>query len=186
MEPIAVYKKAVDQTGRIVANVTPDQLDASTPCEDWDVRTLLNHTIAVAKAFGAAASGEPFDPTPFGQDNVGNDANAAYASAAERIHTALGRPDVLEGTWHMPFGEVPADQAIAFCTLELGQHGWDIATATGQAPNFDDEVSEAAMAAAQAAPPEVVRNPGVFGPEAGCPESAPLHDRLAAFLGRKF
>jgi hypothetical protein len=41
------------------------------------------------------------------------------------------------------------------------------------------------LAAAQAAPAELVRNPSVFGDESDCPESAPLHDRLAAFLGRK-
>ena len=185
MDAIAVYKKAVDQTGRIVANVKPDQYDAPTPCEGWDVRELLNHTIAVAKAFVGAASGTPFDPTPFGADNVGDDPSGAYDGAAQQIHAALGRQGVLDGTWHMPFGEVPADGAIAFCTLELAQHGWDVAKATGQDADFDPEVTEVAMSTAQAAPAELVRNPSVFGPESNCPESAPLHDRLAAFLGRE-
>src|SRR5436190_2003801 len=185
MEPIAVYKKAVDQTGRIVANVKPDQMGAATPCDDWDVRALLNHTIAVAKAFGGAARGEQFDPTPFGQDNVGDDPSGAYSTAAAQIHEALGRPDVLEGDWHMPFGTVPVSQAIAFCTLELSQHGWDVAKATGQDAEFDDEVSRIALATAKAAPAEVVRNPGVFGPEAACPDGSPLHDQVAAFIGRK-
>jgi hypothetical protein len=43
---------------------------------------------------------------------------------------------------------------------------------------------EAAMAAAQLVPPDMVRQPGVFGPEVDCPSGAPLEDRLAAFLGR--
>jgi uncharacterized protein (TIGR03086 family) len=185
VDQIAVYKKAVDQTGRIMANVKPDQMSDPTPCDEWDVRGLVNHTIAVAKAFAAAARGEEFDPTPFGQDNIGVDAAASYHAAAKEIHEALGRPDVLEGTWHMPFGPVPAPGAIGFCTLELFAHGWDTAKATGQAPDFDDEVSEVAMATAQAAPPELVRQPGVFGPENNCADGTPLHDRVASFLGRK-
>jgi uncharacterized protein (TIGR03086 family) len=186
MDPISVYKRAVDQTGQIVAAVKNDQLDDATPCADWNVRALLNHTIAVAKAFGGSARGEAFDPAPFaeGVDNVGNDPGAAYAAAAKEIHEALGRPDVLEGTWSMPFGEVPAPMGVAFCTLELSQHGWDVAKATGQRANFDDEVSTVALETAKAAPAEVVRSPGVFGPESNCPESAPLHDQVAAFVGR--
>ena len=187
MDPISVYKRAVDQTGRIVSGVKSDQLGDPTPCTGWDVRALLNHTIAVATAFGGTARGEAFDPTPFGEgvDNLGDDAGAAYAAAAKEIHDALGRPDVLEASWFMPFGEVPAEGAIAFCTLELAQHGWDVAKATRQSADFDAEVTEVAMSTAQAAPAELVRNPAVFGPESNCPEGAPLPDRLAAFLGRE-
>lgn len=186
MDPISVYKRAVDQTGRIVAGVKSDQLGDTTPCADWDVKALLNHTIAVAVAFGGSARGEAFDPTPFGEgvDNVGDDASTSYAAAAKAIHAALERPGVLDGNWFMPFGEVPAQMGVAFCTLELSQHGWDIARATGQTPDFDDEVSGVALDTAKAAG-DVVRQPGVFGPEADCPESAPLHDRVAAFVGRR-
>ena len=137
-------------------------------------------------SFGRAARGEVFDPTPFGEgaDNIGDDASASYTAAAEGIHAALERPDVLDGNWFMPFGEVPAQLAIAFSTLELAQHGWDIAKATGQSPDFDDEVSGVALETAKAAG-DAVRQPGVFGPEAGCPERAPLHDQVAAFVGRQ-
>jgi len=187
MDAIAVYKKAVDQTGRIVGAVKPNQFGDATPCDDWDVRALLNHTIAVAKAFGDAAGGKPFDFSLFaeGVDNVGSDPGSAYDDAAKTIHSALASPGVLDGNWHMPFGEVPASIAIGFCTLELSQHGWDVARATGQKVDFDPEVGEVAMATAQAAPAEQVRVPGVFGQASDCPESAPLQDRIAAFLGRK-
>lgn len=187
MDAIGVYRKAVDQTGRIVAAVKPEQLGDATPCENWDVRALLNHTIAVAKAFGNAAGGKPFDASLFaeGVDHVGRNPAASYDEAAASIRRALDLPAVLDGTWAMPFGDTPALIAIGFCTLELSQHGWDVARATGQSLEFDPDVADAAMATAQAIPAEQVRNAGVFGPEAGCPESAPLQDRVAAFLGRK-
>ena len=185
MDQIDVFNRAVDQTGRIVSGVQKGQLGDPTPCADWDVKALLNHTISVVMMFDKAARGAEFDGTHFANDNVGDDPGASYAAAATKLHEAVAKPGVIDATWNMPFGAVPGDAAVGFATLEVAQHGWDVAKATGQRPDFDDEVTEAGIAAAQAAPAELVRNPGVFGPEADCPERAPLADRLAAFLGRE-
>jgi uncharacterized protein (TIGR03086 family) len=184
MDPINVFQRAVDQTGRIVAGVKPDQLGDSTPCSDWDVRALINHTIAGVQMFDNAARGGDFDPSMFERDNVGDDPAGAYDGAATKLREALARPGVLDGMWGMPFGTVPGMFAIGFATLETAQHGWDVARASGQQPDFDPEVTDAALTTARMAPAEQVRVPGVFGPEADCPDSAPAHDQLAAFVGR--
>ena len=129
MDPITVLGKAVDQTGRIVAGVKPDQLSAPTPCADWDVRALLNHTIGVVEMFDDAAQTKPFNGEIFAKDNVGDDPGASYASRAQVLHATFAKPEVLDATWTMPFGEVPGAFAAGFATLELFQHGWDVARA---------------------------------------------------------
>ncbi|MGH9273687.1 MAG: maleylpyruvate isomerase N-terminal domain-containing protein, partial [Acidimicrobiales bacterium] len=65
MDPISVLRKAVDQTGRIVAGVKPEQLAVPTPCDDWDLRALLNHTIGVVEMFDDAAQTKPFNGSIF-------------------------------------------------------------------------------------------------------------------------
>jgi uncharacterized protein (TIGR03086 family) len=185
MDPINVFQRAVDQTGQIVASVKPDEFGASTPCRDWDVRALLNHTIAAVGMFDTAARGGDFDPSIFGRDNVGSNPTASYDAAAAKLSEALAKPGVLEAMWNMPFGTVPGTMAVGFATLEVAQHGWDVANATGQRPAFDPDVTDTAFATARMAPAEQVRVPGVFGPEAVCPGDAPAHDQLAAFLGRQ-
>jgi uncharacterized protein (TIGR03086 family) len=185
MDPISIVQRSIGQTGEIVAGVKPDQLAASTPCVDWDVRALLNHTIAALKMFDNAARGGEFDGSIFAADQVGSDPTASYESAAGGLRDALAQPGVLEAMWIMPFGTVPGMMAVGFATLELAQHGWDIARATGQQPNFDPAVTETAFSTAKMAPAEFVRVPGVFGPESDCPPDAPAHDQLAAFVGRQ-
>jgi uncharacterized protein (TIGR03086 family) len=185
MDPISVFQRAVDQTGRIVAGVKPAQLGASTPCSEWDVRALLNHTIAGVQMFDTAARGGDFDVSIFEQDNVGNDPGAAYDARAAKLREALTAPGVVDAMWNLPFGTVPGMMAVGFATLEMAQHGWDVARATGQQPGFDPEVTETAFATARMAPAEQVRVPGVFGPEADCPAGAAAEDQLAAFVGRR-
>ena len=184
MDQIETFLRAVDQTGRIVAGVTPNQLGQPTPCADWDVRALLNHTIGGVHMFDVAAQGEALDPAMFGQDMVGTDPADSYEQGAAKLEKTVRQPGVLDGQWTMPFGATPGQIAIGIATVETIQHGWDVAKATGQKAEFDPEVMEAAMAAAQLFPPDIVRQPGVFGPEVECASDAPIEDRLAAFLGR--
>ncbi len=184
MDPINVFQRAVDQTGGIVAGVRAEQLGGATPCSEWDVRALLNHTIAGVQMFDNAARGGAFDASMFERDNVGADPGAAYDAAAAKLQEALAQPGVIDGMWSMPFGTVPGMIATGFATLETAQHGWDVARASGQRPDFDPEVTETALATARMAPAEQVRVPGVFGPETDCPAGAPAHDQLAAFVGR--
>src|ERR1051325_1223223 len=73
MDQIETFTRAVDQTGRIVAAVKPDQLGDSTPCAEWDVRALLNHTISAVSMFDDAAQEKEFDGSRFSKDQVGTD-----------------------------------------------------------------------------------------------------------------
>ena len=115
---------------------------------------------------------------------MGTDPADSYEQGAAKLEKTVRQPGVLDGQWTMPFGATPGQIAIGIATVETIQHGWDVAKATGQKAEFDPEVMEAAMAAAQLFPPDIVRQPGVFGPEVECASDAPIEDRLAAFLGR--
>src|SRR6266487_1471424 len=102
MSELEILQRCVDQTGRIVGGVKPDQLDTATPCTDWNVRTLLSHTIAAAEMFSVGARGQELDFSIFGQDLCGEDPTAAYDERATKLRVALSAPDVLDHNWNMP------------------------------------------------------------------------------------
>src|SRR5207253_638475 len=152
-DPVTTLIAAIDQAGRIVAGVAPDQLGQPTPCTDWDVRTLLNHTVVGVQLFDAGARNEPFELSAYGEDALGDDPvgawDAAAAAAAARFREALAEPDVASRTWKQAFGDSPADQAMTVAIIEFQQHAWDLARATGQDVAFDPAIASAAREAAE-------------------------------------
>jgi uncharacterized protein (TIGR03086 family) len=186
MEPTEALHRALTEITRISDGIVRDDLAHSTPCEDFDVKALLNHTVASMQGLAEAASGRPWDMSAYGRDVLDDDPKEAVRSAAAALRDATSAADILERPWAMPGGDRPGAQAIAIGIMEVAQHGWDLARATGQQPALDPAVSELALELArQNLPPDDERPPAAFARSVPVGDDAPAHDRLAAFMGRQ-
>ncbi len=110
-------------------------LDAVTPCSDWPLRKLLNHTIASAHGFAAIVDGsvaqfdvESWEDTPF----AGDDPVVAYDAAVAHALAAFSAPGAFERVVSVGPNEAPVSVLVYPCAGDAILHGWDIATATGQ------------------------------------------------------
>jgi uncharacterized protein (TIGR03086 family) len=174
---------ALAATGRLVAAIDPRRWTAPTPCEGWDVRTVLNHVVGgmrlyTAELTGTDAGGEHED------DWLGEDPVAAYRDAAARVLAAWRSPGVERRLIALSFGTVPASVAAVVELTEIVVHGLDIAVATGQEARVDQAQAERLLARMTGMGIDGFRGPGIFGPERPAPADAPAHRRLLAFLGR--
>jgi uncharacterized protein (TIGR03086 family) len=184
MDIVALYERALDQAGQIVAGVSPDQFGLPTPCSEWDVRTLLEHVVGGNWNSAAIAEGTP--PQRGGTDGLlGNNPAEAYQWSAEAAKRAWRAPGRLDRLYEMPMGTLPGHAVLSVRLLETITHGWDLARATGQVPAFDDDLVQAAMAVAHANLGGE-RPPGFpFAPAVEVGDDLPAIDRLAAFMGRQ-
>jgi uncharacterized protein (TIGR03086 family) len=186
-DPVELLDRTFRATGRVVAGVKPDQLDDSTPCTEWTVRDLLNHMVGIAQLFDAAARGEEPTINPFGmpEDIIGgDDVQAAYDNATSHAIDAWKKRG-LDGTVKIAVGEMPAGAALTICIADELIHGWDLATAIGQSPDYDDEALETTAEFTQKMMGEGARGPGkAFGPVVDVPHDAPKITQLVAFMGR--
>ncbi len=176
-------------THKILENVRPDQLDSPTPCQSWDVRRLINHIVggshwfAITTNAGAAPEVDHTEDT----DYTAGDMIAFYDEGIAASLAAFGTPGALEKNVTLPFGTFPGEAFMGLATVDHFVHGWDLARATGQSPQFDSDLAERLLALARAMVPDQFRGPdgeAPFGPAIEIAESAPAADRLAAFLGR--
>jgi uncharacterized protein (TIGR03086 family) len=151
-----------------------DHLDAPTPCEQWDVRTLLNHVLDTQYYFRDSAQGEdasPPSPTP--PELIGDDPVGPFEAVRADMLRVFGQDGVVEKTG-------PA-LGIAFSDMLL--HGWDLARATGQDATMPDGLPEAAYQMIHGRFTDEQRV-GVFAPEVEVGADASAQDRLLAYTGR--
>ncbi|MEV0298749.1 TIGR03086 family metal-binding protein [Nocardia sp. NPDC050710] len=181
---IGQIDRALDMTGKIVDAVDDGGLTASTPCVDWDVRTVLNHVVGGMHIFAAELSG--IDPGGAHEDDwLGADPQAAYAAAAEIDRAAWHRPDVPTATVHIGLGALPAPAAALIHLTEVLVHGIDIAVAIDRPDLADDALSAELLTTMRDTDGiDAFRAPGVFGAEVAIAADAPAHRKLLAYVGR--
>jgi uncharacterized protein (TIGR03086 family) len=182
----ATMAAACASTERYMKEVTDDQLELSTPCEDWDVRALLNHVIGTL-ALGRALLSDTAPETPMqpgglpDADLVGDDPLASYQAGVDAL-IAAATDDAWRGLHPTPLGEMPGVMLGGFTTLDIAVHGWDLAIATGQDPTLDEQLATAVMGFARRAITPDTRAPRI-GPEVAV-KSTSITDQLVGFLGR--
>ncbi len=163
----------------VAAPLTPDQLDAPTPCAAFTVRGVLEHMIGGATLFTAAFRGEePPGSVP------GGDPIAEFPKAMAALRDAIRSDGALGRTIDAPFGRVPGEVFARFVAMDGLVHGWDIATATGQAYDPPDALVEEVDGFARQAIADGMRDGDTFAAPVEPPAGATAMERLAAFTGR--
>jgi uncharacterized protein (TIGR03086 family) len=186
VEILEQLEGAFDTTERIVAGIRPEQLSEPTPCKEWDVRTLVDHTTTVLTRFRSTALRQP-PPEGAATGDADDDFIGAYRAAAGSTLAAWSGPGALEGNCQMPFGaEWPATTAAGINVTDTLVHGWDLAKATGQDPALDPALAAAVLEFCRTAITDEIRaGRGAFGPMVPVPDDASATDRLVGFLGRQ-
>lgn len=183
MRPLPdVHRDALTATGRIVAAIKPDQLHASTPCDDYDVDGLLQHLIGGNFWVAPLVDGKTIE-------QVGNTLERAfdrdeYQASADEADAAFSSPGAMERPVAVSYGPVPAEVYAGHRFIDVLIHGWDLAKATGQDTALDPELVEACWTVISPQM-ELLKGSGMFGSEVAVPDDADGQTKLLAVLGRR-
>ena len=198
MDPRPLLDRAIATGGVVIAGFRPKQLTDPTPCSNMNVRTLLTHFIGVLDRIAALGNGE--DPFSVSETNVADDRWAdAWKESGRRATDVWTDDAVLERPMALPWIQGSGAEVLATYISELTVHTWDLATATGQKPEWDDTVVTAALEAARQILPaenrralyeEISTAMGLdevavpFAEAVPIPDDAPAINRLVAWNGR--
>lgn len=175
--------RAYEQGGEVVAGVQPDQLELPTPCDEWNVRQLLNHMVGGMHMFAMGARGDDPDMEAITGDMLGDDPSSAFDDAARIANEAWRSEGALEREITIPVGAFPGSVAANICLFEAAVHAWDLATATGQPFHLDPDVASTCIEFTSGFGEQ--QRQGPFGPAVVPAEDATDTERLVAWLGRR-
>jgi len=191
MDALQMLGCARDEFGRRLRAASFD-LACATPCEDWDVRDLVQHVIAGNRMAVVMLAGDSRDDVDAARraitsrDQLGADPVGAFVESADAQAAAFARPGALETTCHHYVGDIPGTQLLGFRIADLTLHAWDLARAIGDDETLDDDlVAWVYEAMAPLAP--TISQTGLFGdgPSATPPNDVPLQARLLDLTGRR-
>jgi uncharacterized protein (TIGR03086 family) len=181
MTEIELLDQGYAWTAARIATVRPDGLDAPTPCKGWDLRELLDHTIDTLAMLTEPVAGPAVDAGTDGRTAGATPWSDAIAELADRSRRAWDAPGVMDRTFELPMGSMPAPMVASSALLEAVVHGWDISQATGEAAEIPADLAVPVLEFARSAIGDANRG-DMFAADLGT--GATPSDQLVAFLGR--
>jgi uncharacterized protein (TIGR03086 family) len=181
----ALLFQAVDYALHVADGITPDLLSRPTPCQGWDLRTLLRHANESLAALLEAAGPGCVSAFPAAEEPVADPA----VTFRERARQVVGAYAAAGRRHPGDRAIVIADRALALSAvaglgaLEIAVHGWDISRACGTRRPIPRTLAADLLTIAPLLVAEDGRHPLFAPPVTPAPAASPS-DRLAAFLGR--
>ena len=178
---------AAAEAARVVSGVPTGAhaLDAPTPCQDWDLRTLLNHTIlwtsysAERRAHGESVAEDLMSKDFTAEPGFRED----YAEQIGKAVSAWEDPRAWAGDLNVMGTATPGADVGAMLIMEMALHGWDVARATGQEYHAGDALGEVLEGPVRAQA-ELFRKYQGFADATAVPADATALDRALALSGR--
>src|SRR5580692_6742497 len=185
----ALMAAAAAEAARVVAGAAnagnAKTLEQTTPCTDWDLRTLLNHTIlwtsysAERRAYGESVAEELMSKDFTAEPGYAQDYQGQIAKAVD----AWSKPEAWAGDRNVMGSATPAADIAGMLIAEMVLHGWDIAQATGQDYRCDDAVARNVLKTVEAQG-ELFRQYQGFAAIVSVPADATAFDHALALSGR--
>jgi uncharacterized protein (TIGR03086 family) len=181
----ALLADGIDGFGQRLSAVSADQWTAPTPCDEWDVRALVNHVVGELLWMPPLLAGQTVADVGdrFDGDVLGDNPHATFTEAAVGARAAVGEPGALESTVHLSFGDFPGSDYVAQIVSDLTVHAWDLSKAVGA----DDRLGQNLVEFVEGfLLPQVDawRSAGAFGPAADPGPNPDAQANLLAQTGR--
>jgi uncharacterized protein (TIGR03086 family) len=183
----ALMAAAAAETARAVVGAADSGTgnDQATPCTDWDLRTLLNHTILwTSYSAERRAHGESVAEDLMSKDFTAEPGYAqAYQAQIAKAVQAWSDPEAWTRELSVMGSTTPAADVAAMLIMEMVLHGWDVARATGQDYRCDETLAQAVLTTVEAQG-DMFRQYQGFAAVVPVPDDATTFDRVLALSGR--
>jgi uncharacterized protein (TIGR03086 family) len=175
---------AADRLAGLVRTVSDGDLGAPTPCPEYTVGDLLDHVNGLAVAFTMAALKTPLEGAGSGDAaRLPADFRESVPQRLSELAQAWRSPAAWEGMTAAGGVDLPGEVAAAVALDEIVLHGWDLARATGQPFDVEEDLLQIVHEFVSSIGPDD-RDGSLFGAAVDVDPNASLLDRVLGLSGR--
>jgi uncharacterized protein (TIGR03086 family) len=184
VDEATAFRRAAERYVQLARQIDGAQWSASTPCAEWDVRTLVNHVAGEYLWVPELMTGKTVADVGgrLDGDLLGERPLEALARARDGALTAVEAPGALTRIVHLSFGDLPGAEYVKQMAVDSVIHSWDLAHAITADETLDPELVEFCYGELQKTADDW-RSGGAFGP-AKVPADDSNQARLLALTGR--
>jgi uncharacterized protein (TIGR03086 family) len=174
--PVDIWRQVAANWSRVHGQVTSSQWENPTPCDEWTVRQLVDHTLSWqaegGRLIGAGtAPGDDWDQIRAAFDALLSDPSQLTGNVAE-------------------FGGIPKQELAGYLIGDLLIHSWDLARSIGADETLPPDAVEATTIGLHHVPPDLLRGTNPLGQKmmaaaVEVPDDASPQDKMLAFTGRR-
>jgi uncharacterized protein (TIGR03086 family) len=163
-----------------------DAWEAPTPCDQWNVRDLVNHVAVEDLWVPELLDGKSIEEVgdALDGDQLGNDPLAGWGRARDESLAAAQAEGALEATAHLSYGDFSGAHYLSHVGSDNVVHAWDLARAVGANEELGDELVEFVFESLGAFVEEA-RSFGAYGPALQAGAGADRQTQMLALFGRK-
>ena len=143
LDTLAAYTTACAFFGEQLSAVGDADWGTATPCDGWDVRSLVTHVVLgeamIVELFGGGdvATAPEVDTAVLGPNPM-----ATWRGTAVAALDAVSAGNALDRIYPHPSGNFPGTVILGFRATENLIHGWDLAAACGRQVRLPDSLAE--------------------------------------------
>ena len=168
----------------MLTKVDDEQLELETPCDGWDVQSLISHVVLGDASVPLLFAGDPLsDATAVDVSILGPNRVATWRGTALAAIDVLRAPGAMEQMVAHPTGQQSGATVARFRLVDVLTHAWDLATATGTEIEIPDKLAQRVL---DFLLPmfDALKDSNQFGTPLQPPEDAPPWQRMLGLLGR--
>jgi uncharacterized protein (TIGR03086 family) len=174
------YARLADEFAATIAAVPDARWSATSPCEGWTARDVVQHVCDTQALFLGLVDETPGEGPPVDADPLG-----AWRAAAAPVTSVLADAARASTTYDGVFGPTTFESAIdRFANFDLVVHRWDLARATGGDETIPDADAQRVLDGVGGFGPALY-GPGVCADPIEVGADADLTTRMLAVVGRR-
>ncbi len=134
-----------DQLSFSLSKIRDDDWTRPTPCEDWDIRALVDHVVGgnwfTTKILAGATADDALAATVANFADGAPTVDLATHSMNEQLH-AFKQPGMAERTLHHVAGDLTGRQVLRLRLHDLIVHSWDLERSLDPSFVLSDELAD--------------------------------------------